>query len=140
MNTITRRELIAQARELIGTPFKDRGRHPAVGLDCYGLLFHLSSANGLTLPHDVDYSGARLFERACQIAAQLGTPVTPEQAKPGDVLLFNMLNRFTHFGLMTDYGLLHANFNNGAICEQAIDARMRSYLKQAYIITGVVDE
>ncbi len=84
----TSTEIIAKAREFIGTPFAHQGRLKGIGIDCVGLV--ICAAKELNLvPQDYDYITYRRspdtsllhfeFLRWCDYVA-------PKEACPGDVL------------------------------------------------------
>lgn len=96
----------------VGLPFRDLGRDWA-GLDCYGLVrLVLAEERHVTLPGYTE-AYASTDERA-QIAAALSgaagqgpwRPVAIGMVRPLDVVLFSVLGRPLHVGLVVRRGLM----------------------------------
>jgi len=66
----------ALAERYLGVPYVWGGASPTTGFDCSGLAMYVYAQLGVTLTH---YSGAQYHE---------GTPVTPTQLQPGDLVFF----------------------------------------------------
>lgn len=103
------------AADLIGTPFVHRGRDPAVGLDCYGLVIVLYRLRwSIDLPHyATDGSRRHAAEAARMIAAdaaQSWSQVAAGQERAGDVVVIRRLGLPLHLGIVLRPGLMaHAD-------------------------------
>jgi cell wall-associated NlpC family hydrolase len=93
------REVIFYALSLVGIHYRWGGTSPQTGFDCSGLVGHVyRQIAGLVLPRD-SYA-----------MAKLGTPVAPDDLRPGDLVFFNTMRRpFSHVGIyLGDRRFVHA--------------------------------
>ena len=83
------REIIFYALSLVGIHYRWGGASPQTGFDCSGLVSHVyRQIAGLVLPRD-SYGMARL-----------GTPISLDDLRPGDLVFFNTTRRpFSHVGI-----------------------------------------
>ena len=92
-------DLVVNAMGFLGVPYRRGGNTVESGLDCSGFtrLVFLDS-NGIDLP------------RTAAEQAQLGTKVSADELKPGDLVFFNTMKRaFSHVGVyMGDGKFIHA--------------------------------
>jgi len=94
----------------IGIPFKDRGRSKD-GVDCFGLVWlALFEEFGLRVPsYAEEYADAYdRVEVAGLIAGEVVSrwrPIAAGEEQPGDVLVFRMLWRPSHVGLIIAHSL-----------------------------------
>lgn len=104
-------DVAAAARRLVGTPFRLRGRDPATGLDCVGLVGCALAASGhsVRLPkdyslHSLDIGPLLPFAGACGLGDASGDP------EPGDVVLFQVGLVQFHLAVADGLrGFVHAN-------------------------------
>ena len=95
----TVREVVFYALSMVGINYRWGGTSPQTGFDCSGLVTHVfRQIAGLVLPRD-SYAMARL-----------GTPVSFEDLRPGDLVFFNTMRRpFSHVGIyLGERRFLHA--------------------------------
>jgi len=86
----TGQALVNAAEKYVGVPYVWGGTNPATGLDCSGLVQRAMADLGVTVP------------RVAHDQAKLGTAVASlDQAKPGDLLVFN---GGTHIGIYVGNG------------------------------------
>lgn len=103
------------ASDLIGTPFLHRGRDPAIGLDCYGLVIALYRLRwSIDLPHyATDGSRRHATEAARMIAADAAASwieTAAGQERAGDVVVLRRLGLPLHLGIVLRPGLMaHAD-------------------------------
>lgn len=93
-------EIPLYALSLIGTPYKYGGSRPETGLDCSGFVSHVfGQVAGIQLP------------RNSQEISRHGTPIKPEELRPGDLVFFNTLDRaFSHVGVyLGENRFIHAS-------------------------------
>jgi cell wall-associated NlpC family hydrolase len=83
------REIIFYALSLVGIDYRWGGSSPQTGFDCSGLVSHVyRQIAGMVLPRD-SYAMARL-----------GTPISLDELRPGDLVFFNTMRRpFSHVGI-----------------------------------------
>ena len=95
----TVRDVIFYSLSMVGINYRWGGASPQTGFDCSGLVSHVfRQIAGLVLPRD-SYAMARL-----------GSPVSVEDLKPGDLVFFNTMRRpFSHVGIyLGDKRFVHA--------------------------------
>lgn len=95
----------ALVADLVGTPFVDRGRDPATGLDCWGLVMEVQRRLGRAIPDylssafDPRETDARMHEATGPGGDWLMVPIP----HPGDVVCMNlekaMPELVQHFGV-----------------------------------------
>lgn len=87
-----RESIIKKSEEAMGTPWKWAGMTPGVGFDCSGFIIWTYGQFGYEFPHRT------------KMLAQIGTPVTLEKAKAGDLVCFGSSeykpDRVYHVGLI----------------------------------------
>ncbi|SDL85468.1 NlpC/P60 family protein [Catalinimonas alkaloidigena] len=69
-------ELVVYAQTLLGTPYCYASTNPSKGFDCSGFVYHVFEHYGYDLP------------RSSRLMAREGREVTPEEARPGDLIFF----------------------------------------------------
>ncbi|MFZ5610169.1 MAG: NlpC/P60 family protein [Pseudomonadota bacterium] len=135
---MTRDDLVAAARQCLGTPFRHQGRALGRGLDCVGLLIHVAHGVGLQTDDPCDYGrqpAHGLLER--HLAAAGLAPIPPVAALPGDVLLFRIDGPAQHVALASDKGMIHAYALARRVVEHRLDPVWRARLVGAYRFPGV---
>jgi len=124
-------DILAYARECLGTPFRHQGRLATVSLDCIGVVIHV--AQRLGLPH-VDHFGygrnpsgilqAALDAQICLQAVAV--------AQAGDVLLMRFDADPQHVGICTGEGLIHSYSAIGQVVEHHLDDDWRARVVKIY--------
>lgn len=133
--SVTREELLAEARTWIGVPWVHQGRN-RFGVDCIGLLLVVGWKLGLS---DYDVTGygrvpnGDFMLREC---ARLLVPTAAE--RPGDVLLMRFKREPQHLAFVTDRGMLHAYAGAGRVVETTMPRQWRDRIVGVYSIPGVV--
>ena len=87
--TVNIQDLIIKGLEFVGVPYRRGGNTVESGLDCSGFtrLVFLDS-NGIDLP------------RTAAEQANIGTKVSADELKPGDLVFFNTMKRaYSHVGI-----------------------------------------
>lgn len=137
---ITRAQILAAARETLGTPFRHQGRLVGVGLDCAGVACYVAERLGLRYDAPLDYPREpyRGQLRGTLDAQPCLTPTRDPQ--PGDVLLMRFAREPQHVGIMTDIGVLHSYEAIGRVVEHRLDDVWSARIVAAYRFAGVVDE
>jgi NlpC/P60 family putative phage cell wall peptidase len=145
-------EVVAEAREWLGTRWHHQAAVKGVGTDCIGLVRGVCARLGLT-PSDIMSSVAASpfigygrtpyegrLESAC---ATFFTPITAEQAKPGDMVLISFDSVIPHHvGLLGDYpaggfSLIHAYMPSRKVIESRLDAVWLSRVVSYWRLPGV---
>ncbi len=97
--TATAQDVIDQAVDLLGIPYRWGGSTPESGFDCSGFVGHVFRTGlGLILP------------RSAIELSKAGEPVATDELKPGDLVFFNTMRRaFSHVGIyLGDNQFVHA--------------------------------
>jgi cell wall-associated NlpC family hydrolase len=104
------------AEDFVGTPFRFRGRDPATGLVCVGLVAKALEAAGLPVPPIPAYA-----MRQRDFSAQLAAAALPFEAadggpEPGDLLLLKPGPAQLHLAVVgTNGALIHAHAGLGKV-------------------------
>lgn len=87
-------QVVAIAMQYLGIPYRWGAASPSDGFDCSGLTMYVFAKVGVSLPH---YAAAQY---------QLGSPVSKDQLRPGDLVFFRGLG---HMGMYIGGGnMIHA--------------------------------
>lgn len=148
----TRAEIVAEAREWIGTPWKHQQYMKGVGCDCIGMVKGVALALGL-YPLDTassalaqQFAGYGRVPRRGDLQRGLGlfaTAIEREQADIGDVVLMRVRSEPQHVGLLGDYAsggfsLIHATRPApGRVVEHRLDDEWGSLIVGYYRLPGV---
>jgi hypothetical protein len=101
-------ELVLQAMNFLGVPYRRGGNSAEQGFDCSGFTRHVfENSIGLILPRRAD--------QQAQTAGLLS--VNREELKPGDLVFFNTLRKaFSHVGIYVGEGkFIHAPRTGGEV-------------------------
>lgn len=123
------KQLMAEARSWIGTPYVYGGSTKGKGTDCSGMIMQLfSDIYGLKLP------------RSSAMQYEVARPVKYNKMRPGDLVFFSTdksRSRVNHVGLYVgDNRMIHASSSRG-VMESSLDL---PYWKEAYRSSGCVIE
>lgn len=115
----SRADIIAEARQWLGTPFHHQGRVRGAGVDCLQLLIGVYSAVGLIAPLDVghypwDWHFHKSEERYLQGIAEYAKKIT--KPLPGDIALFTFGHCASHAAIVIAWPLcIHAYHGQGVV-------------------------
>lgn len=103
--------LAEAARQLVGTPFRLRGRDPGSGVDCIGLVSVCLSQIGRTPPVLPRYAMRNLdFAAFARILPAVGLRPSRSAAQPGDIVLMRPSAAQYHLAIIGPSGLfIHAH-------------------------------
>jgi cell wall-associated NlpC family hydrolase len=109
---------VAQAIEVLGTPYRWGGTDPLKGFDCSGLIQYVFGRLQVSVPRmPVD-----LFKKY--------NPVTAAQLLPGDVVFFNTFGALSHVGIyIGDRQFIHAPHKGLRVQIESLDS---SYYKTRF--------
>jgi cell wall-associated NlpC family hydrolase len=120
-----RQELLSEAQELIGTPYRNGGVNPGKGFDCSGFVYYAMQQVGVKTPrtaHD-QYLSAKQLGRA--------------DLQPGDLVFFKTSrrsNRITHVGIyLGGDRFIHAPSHRKKVTISSLDER---YWSKRFIAGG----
>ncbi len=144
---LTREMIVAEARTMLGAPFRHQGNDPATGLDCRGLLVALARRFGHEpAPHPIHY---KRRPKAAELLAYLrAEPLIEEievaELRASDIALLchEGEQEATHVGLIADgpyeVMLIHAygTLGKGSVIEEPYRA-WRERTRHAFQFTEV---
>ena len=143
MVSISGDQIVATAREYIGTPWTHKGRIKGIGVDCVGLLVGVFSELGLEVVDNLEYSSGDEIELLKKTLKNHGVK-RKGKAKKGDVVVFRnttsvgsqaMLN---HVGIITgDETFIHAWSTPSAmrVVETPLDSFWSGFIVATYGIS-----
>ena len=131
---MSREDIVAAARALIGTPFAHQGRRPRIALDCAGLVVAVADEIGIRVLDQQGY-GRRPSNGMLQSAID-GQPcllrISPVEIQAGDVLLMRVVRDPQHLAIaLGDGRMLHA-IKPGGVCEVTISPLWQMRLVARY--------
>jgi len=115
----TARKAVANARDMIGKPYKYAGDTPA-GFDCSGLVRYSYGKAGLNLPRDT------------RSQRQMSVPVSVRSLREGDLLFFDQEGKkASHVGMYIGDGrFVHAPSTGGKVRTDSLKA---DYWKKHFV-------
>lgn len=116
---LIRTKIIEEARSYLNVPYKHLGRNRQ-GIDCAGLIYNVFNSV-IGMPDDcLDYNQQYNSTFAFRQISRYGKRIGRKQAKPGDVVLMGINNVTSHFGILTDKGVIHASTLRGRVVEHRL--------------------
>jgi NlpC/P60 family putative phage cell wall peptidase len=124
--------IFSEARKWLGTPWHHQARVRGVGVDCGGLLIEVFKAVGiLPVGYDVGYYGRQAdIERLVTTLSEHAREA--QDVRPGDVLLFTIVDAPRHLAIATDRGMIHSWQGMKAVVEHNFDKRWQRRLYKIY--------
>jgi len=140
-----RKAFIEAARQYKDCPFRHQGRNPESGLDCVGVIVLAAQEVLGWTEGPRDYPNRPTSEIAFSRAAQFAMRISPGDARPGDVVQMRSGDHTTHFGILTDTGLIHATSTGGKVVEHIfkrdpVESLKRFGVKAWWRLNGMDDE
>ena len=143
--SVTKEQIVVQARTWLGTAFHHQGRVKHVGVDCIGLIvcvvreLELVNEAGEFLA-DYDYTQYSRTPDGFTLKSKLDThlqPIPVEEIGPGDVLLFRFNKNPQHVAFVTDrldgdLSILHCYSTSNFVAEHRLDDKWRNLIVAAY--------
>lgn len=132
--TVTREQVVAEARAWIGTPWHHQAAVKGVGCDCTGLVRGVIGTFRELPPELIRMSYARVPDGVTllRLCRQHLHEVPASDAQPGDVLAFRYNQHPQHLGIAADYvhgglSMIHAldQAGRGKVVEHRLDATWR---------------
>ena len=132
-------EIVAAARQCLGTPFVHQGRVVGVGLDCAGVCCHVAGSFGLDVVEVQGYGetpNKGMLEQALDMQDYL---MVVEDMRPGDILLMRFFSEPQHLAILTeDNTIIHAYETIGSCVEHGLDDRWLSRIVRIYRFKAAV--
>ena len=138
----TRAEVVATARQWIGTPFREQCHVRGHGADCVGLNIGIGQDIGdLPSGFNIVYKQSPDNRRMRKECDKYMKPVPVSDMQPGDVVLIQTASEPHHMGILVDYrqglGIVHALKARGKVVEHRLDSRLRRSIVAAYSYPSV---
>jgi NlpC/P60 family putative phage cell wall peptidase len=141
-----RDEIVAAAREWLGTPYHHQASLRGVGCDCLGLVRGVwrelcGPEPEAPPPYSPSWAESLGRETLALVALRHLAPVMPEAVRPGDVLLFRWREHLPakHCAILSAPDrIIHAH-DGAAVAEVAFTGWWRRHLSHAFSFPGVSD-
>lgn len=132
-NSVTREQVVAEARTWRDVPFRHQGRTKR-GCDCIG--FPWGVAEALNLLDDIDLDSPKVkpylgYGKAPIPSKFLGAlkehlvQIEFSEVLMADLILFRGKLYPNHLAIVTDYGIIHSSAERGKVVEHCMDAKIR---------------
>lgn len=136
---ITTDDILAAARQCIGTPFRHQGRLIAFGLDCAGVAIHVARQIGVG---HLDVSGYGRTPANGQLEQSLDSQPCLERIpltspSPGDLLLMRFASDPQHIAIYAGETIIHAYEAAGQCCEHRLSSMWAARIVRVYRFRGV---
>lgn len=148
---VTRVQLVAEAREWVGTRYQHQAHIKGVATDCGGLVYGVAARFGLLPTNPTLLPGAELFtgyarqayqgslRRACGL---LLTEINFEDAQLGDVVLMSFDGEPQHVAMLGDYphggfSIIHAYAPMRKVVEARLEETWQAKIVATYLIPGL---
>ncbi|MEW6121371.1 MAG: NlpC/P60 family protein [Pseudomonadota bacterium] len=143
MSAHLRAAIVAEARAWIGTPYLHRASVRGAGADCLGLVRGvwravLGPEPEALPPYAPDWAEAGRAETLADTALRHMRPVPPEEAQPGDVLLFRFRAHLPakHAAILSAPGRMIHAYDGACVCEGDLAPWWRRRLAYAFAFPG----
>jgi cell wall-associated NlpC family hydrolase len=113
----TGRRIADHAAQLVGVPFRLRGRNPGVGLDCVGVVAEALACTGhaFDVPQEYMLRGEYGGRISAFFAAACFCRIDGALSQCGDILLLRPAPRQAHLAVVTPNGAVHAHAGLGRV-------------------------
>lgn len=149
---VTRAQVVAEAREWVGTPFQHQQHTKQVATDCIGLVGGVGMNCGLLPSDPMQLPGIQRFigygpipdGRLMQALDAYLVRIDMEQMQPGDVVVIRWRREPHHLAILADHphgglSIIHA-FGGptvAAVAEHAMDDKWRRRVVACFAMPGV---
>jgi len=132
-------DIVAAARELVGTPFRHQGRIPGIALDCAGVV--CAVAVNLGIEH-VDVQGYGRDPHANLLKLTLDDQTSVQEVNKndmhsGDILLMRFGREPQHLAICAGDTVIHSYEAVGKVCEHRLDDVWTSRIVAVYRFSAV---
>jgi NlpC/P60 family putative phage cell wall peptidase len=143
--SLTRADIVAEARAWIGTPYRHQASLKGIGCDCLGLVRGVWRAVVGEEPqpspaYSRDWAEASGAETLAMAARAHLIEIDPAQFSPGDVLLFRYRERYPakHAAIVSAPDMMIHAHDGADVAEVAIAPWWRRRLAYAFRFPGVI--
>jgi hypothetical protein len=137
-------EIVAFAREAIGTPYGHQQRVAGMALDCAGVPVHVAKRLGMSFDDITNYGRLPVPAEMRRVLDANLTRVPKEQMQIGDVAWLTFRVEPQHFGILGNYhlggfSLIHAYNGSGLskVVEHRLDEQWAARIVAVWRFPGV---
>lgn len=144
MTTVTREQIVAEARSWVGTPWVHQHRVKGRAVDCVGLVIGVARNLGL-VPDEFEVTGYSQMPdgRLLELCTTYMRPVARDAMQPGDVVVVAIVDQPQHVGILTPYpggnlAMVHAAIKSkrGVVESRLVFAKNLQF-RAAFALPGV---
>jgi NlpC/P60 family putative phage cell wall peptidase len=131
-------EIVAKAREYLGTPYHDGARVKGIGVDCIGLVVCTFKELGVPVTDKLGHTKGDQIEALESLLRLHCNEAGNEQ--PGDILLFRYRSMYHHAAIASPEGMIHS-YDSPAfrkVIEHPISPTWRVRLHGIYRYRGAI--
>lgn len=143
--TVTRTDVVQEARAWLGTPFHHQARLKGVGVDCVGLVIGVARALGLVAPEfDVEaYPRTPDGTSLMALTSAHMSRIDRQDMHSGDVIVVAFGPEPQHLAVLGNYAhgglsIIHAHGPTGRVIETRLMFSNSLKFVAAYALPGVV--
>jgi cell wall-associated NlpC family hydrolase len=129
--TVSKKNRVAWAADdLVGTPFRNQGRSPGIGLDCAGVVCSAYGAVGVQLAHDNEYAWhSNYSELMNRILSDYFDVIEEPESCAAVTLWVKTPGIARHLGLLvpgpSGFDMIHASQGTTTVVRERFGARWR---------------
>ncbi len=138
MNEDKRKEVVAEARTWLRTPYHHMARVKGAGVDCVQIIIAVYAQCGLIEDfqpefYPPDWHLHRSDEKYLQGVTKYATRIPVEEVLPGDLLLFRFARCASHGAIVTEWPrVVHALMGIGVIESSVHEAELTGRIDSAW--------
>lgn len=114
---MTRDEIVARARALIGVRFRPQGREPEAGMDCIGVAMMATGVPKERVRRNYSLHSSDPEEVNGELDRCGFVRIAPAAARAGDIVLVRPAPTALHVVILTETGYLHADMRLRKVVE-----------------------
>ena len=137
----TRADIVAAARECVGTPFHHQGRLLGVGLDCVGVVLHAARVAGVFPDELPNYGRSPNPKMMRATLEKYMDELFRSERLDGDVLWLRVRHDPQHLAILCDEGrsIIHSHAYKpiGRCVEQPLDAMWAERIEAVFRFRGI---
>lgn len=135
---VTPEQIITEARQWVGVPFRHQGRDVA-GIDCVGLPIVVGRALGI-FPPEFDTATYGRLPTGDLIGRVRETCRELPHAMPGSLVVIAWVKNAAHVAICTGETLIHSYESVGGVVEHGYRGRWIRLTHSAWALPGVIYE
>jgi cell wall-associated NlpC family hydrolase len=128
-------DIIAYARETLGTPYLHQGRVNQLGLDCIGVAIYVANRLGVEYVDLPAYGQSPYKGQLKYMMQQQPCLVEVHDRQPGDLFLMKFVFDPQHVAVFTGDTIIHCSMDTGRVVEHHLDAETSSRIVGCFRFT-----